>query len=73
MINYHLIFHFTYFKSKAVVDYVLSETNSSKLHYVGYSQGTTSFLTFLAEKPEYNDKIHAASLLVDFIRILCNF
>lgn len=36
---------------------------SSKLHYVGYSQGTTSLLVLLSEKPEYNDKIHIASLM----------
>lgn len=48
----------------AVTEYVLRQTNNTKLHYVGYSQGTTSFLTFLAERPEYNAKIHAASLMV---------
>lgn len=47
----------------AVIDYVLAKTNSSKLHYCGYSQGTTSLLVLLSERPEYNDKIHAASLM----------
>lgn len=47
----------------AVIDYVLDKTNSSKLYYIGYSQGTTSLLVMLSEFPEYNDKIYAASLM----------
>lgn len=47
----------------AIVDYILAKTNASKLYYIGYSQGTTSLLVMLSERPEYNDKIYAASLL----------
>lgn len=47
----------------AAIDYILRKTMNSKLHYVGYSQGTTSLLVLLSEKPEYNDKIHIASLM----------
>lgn len=47
----------------AIVDYILAKTNASKLYYIGYSQGTTSLLVMLSERPEYNDKIYAASLM----------
>lgn len=47
----------------AVIDFVLATTNSSKLYYIGYSQGTTSLMVLLSEKPEYNEKIYAASLM----------
>lgn len=47
----------------AAIDYILQETSSSKLHYHGYSQGTTTLFVLLSEKPEYNDKIHVAALM----------
>lgn len=47
----------------AVIDYILEKTMNTKLYYVGYSQGTTSIMVLLSEKPEYNDKIHIASLM----------
>lgn len=47
----------------AVIDYILEKTMHSKLHYIGYSQGTTSLLVLLSERPEYNDRIHIASLM----------
>lgn len=47
----------------AVIDYILKETATEKLHYVGISQGTTALMVLLTEKPEYNDKIHVASML----------
>lgn len=47
----------------AIIDYVLAKTNTSKVGYIGYSQGTTSLLVMLSERPEYNDKIYAASLM----------
>lgn len=40
-----------------MIDYVLGETNYEKLHYIGHSQGTTSFWVMASELPEYNDKI----------------
>lgn len=47
----------------AVIDYILEKTSQPKLYYIGYSQGTTSLLVLLSEKPEYNDKIYVASLM----------
>lgn len=51
------------FDLPAVITYILANTNSSKLYYVGYSQGTTSLMVMLSEFPEYNNKIYAASLM----------
>lgn len=51
----------------AIIDYVINETNSEKTYYIGYSQGTTSIMILLSMKPEYNDKIYAASLLAPAI------
>lgn len=47
----------------ATVDFILNETKSSKVFYVGHSQGSTSFLVFLSTHPEYNDKLAQAHLL----------
>ncbi|XP_055295720.1 lipase 1-like [Sitodiplosis mosellana] len=47
----------------AVIDYILKETGNEKLYYIGYSQGSTSIMVLLSEKPEYNAKIYAASLM----------
>lgn len=51
------------FDQPAVIDYILAKTNASKLYYVGFSQGTTSLLVMLSQRPEYNNKIYAASLM----------
>lgn len=51
------------FDQPAIIDYILKETNNKKLYYVGHSQGTTTLLTLLSEKPKYNNKIIAASLM----------
>ncbi|XP_037051234.1 lipase 3-like [Bradysia coprophila] len=47
----------------AVIDYILYKTGHSKLYYLGHSQGTTNLLVLLSERPEYNQKIYAASLM----------
>ncbi|XP_044739785.1 lipase 3-like [Chrysoperla carnea] len=39
------------------IDYILELTNQKELNVVGYSQGTTSLLVMLSEKPEYNEKV----------------
>ncbi|CAK1555214.1 unnamed protein product [Leptosia nina] len=41
----------------ATVDYILNETNSKELYYVGFSQGTTTFYVMNALKPEYSKKV----------------
>lgn len=47
----------------AVIDFILSETNSDKLKYIGHSQGTTILIVMLSSKPEYNEKIDIAGLM----------
>ncbi|XP_055307113.1 lipase 3-like [Sitodiplosis mosellana] len=47
----------------AVIDYVRHETGNSKVFLVGHSQGTTTLMALLAELPEYNQYIAAASLM----------
>lgn len=47
----------------ASIDYILNITDHQKLHYIGYSQGTTSFLVLMSMRPEYNQKIIEANLL----------
>lgn len=43
----------------AAIDYVLTKTNTSQLHYIGYSMGTTLFFIFASERPEYQHKIRS--------------
>lgn len=47
----------------ALVDYVLDQTEASKLFYIGHSQATSAYMAWLSEQPEYNSKIAAASML----------
>ncbi|XP_031765303.2 lipase 1-like isoform X2 [Galleria mellonella] len=39
-----------------IVDYILELTGHSKLHYIGHSQGCTSFFVLNSLRPEYNEK-----------------
>lgn len=66
-----------------MIDFVLSRTGQSKVHYIGHSQGTTAFFIMGAIRPEYNNKIrtmHAlapvafmSNLVSPFIRMLSPF
>lgn len=48
----------------AMIDYILKETGSEKLHYVGHSQGATTFLVLNSMQPDYGQKtIKSAHLL----------
>lgn len=47
----------------AVTDYVLEQTGASKLFFIGHSQGTSAYMAWLSERPEYNQKVAAGSLL----------
>jgi lysosomal acid lipase/cholesteryl ester hydrolase len=46
-----------YFDVPAMIDFVLNHTKSSKLFYIGHSQGTSSILVLLSKRPEYNQKV----------------
>lgn len=47
----------------AMIDYILEKTQNQQIHYIGHSQGTTTLLVLLSEKPEYNNKLQSAHLL----------
>lgn len=51
------------FDLPAMLDYVTSYKNVGRLHYIGHSQGTTSFFVMASERPEYNRKILLMSAL----------
>lgn len=55
----------------AKIDFILKETNSQSLHYVGYSQGTAVFMIFISSKPEYSAKLKSTHLLAPAI-YLCH-
>ncbi|EAT35487.1 AAEL012340-PA [Aedes aegypti] len=60
--NMHAFWQFSwheigYYDLPAMVDYTLNQTNQSKLHYIGHSQGTTTFFVMASTRPEYNEKI----------------
>ncbi|KAL4715160.1 hypothetical protein ACJJTC_012207 [Scirpophaga incertulas] len=52
-----------YYDLPAMVDYVIKETGAPKIHYIGFSQGTTAFWVMTSMRPEYNDKIIAMQAL----------
>ncbi|KAE9542562.1 hypothetical protein AGLY_002473 [Aphis glycines] len=43
----------------ATIDYILSITNSTQLHYIGYSMGSCVFFIMASERPEYQPKIRS--------------
>ncbi|XP_055918939.1 lipase 1-like [Eupeodes corollae] len=45
------------FDIPAMIDFILRNTDSEKLMYVGHSQGTTILFVMCSIRPEYNDKI----------------
>ncbi|XP_063830435.1 lipase 3-like [Ostrinia nubilalis] len=48
----------------AMIDYVLEESKTQNMYYIGHSSGTTALFALLSTRPEYNDKIvmmHALS------------
>lgn len=47
------------FDYPATFEYIRRMTNQSKLYVVAHSQGTSALMALLAEKPEFNDQIHA--------------
>ncbi|CAG9784621.1 unnamed protein product [Diatraea saccharalis] len=52
-----------YYDLPAMIDYILKETGVPKIHYIGFSQGTTAFWVMTSTRPEYNDKIIAMQAL----------
>lgn len=55
------------FDLPASIDYVLHETNRTSLHYIGHSQGTTSFFILGSERPEYMKKIFLMQALAPIV------
>lgn len=40
-----------------MIDYALARSGQDRLHYVGHSQGSTSFFVMTSLRPQYNQKI----------------
>lgn len=55
----------------ATIDYILANTGQSQLHYVAYSQGTTTFMMLLSQQPSYNHRIMTSHLMGPGV-YLCN-
>ncbi|XP_068140647.1 lipase 3 [Drosophila tropicalis] len=47
----------------AMLDYSLSESNQTSLHFVAHSQGTTTFFVLMSSLPWYNEKVRSVHLL----------
>ncbi|XP_066249516.1 lipase 3-like [Euwallacea similis] len=63
--NEQLFFDFSYhdlgvFDLPAIIDFILISTNTTKIRYVGFSEGTTQFFVMTSERPQYNSKIKKA-------------
>ncbi|XP_013200008.1 lipase 3 [Amyelois transitella] len=53
-----------------IIDHIIATTGQPKLHYIGHSQGSTTFLVLNSLRPEYNDKFisfHAMAPAAFFI------
>lgn len=51
------------FDIPAMIDYILLQTGTKKLHYIGHSEGSSVFVVMGSKKPVYNNKIKTATLL----------
>ncbi|XP_050361921.1 lipase 1-like [Nymphalis io] len=40
----------------ALVNFIIANTGQQKMHYIGHSQGTTTFLVLNSLRPEFNEK-----------------
>lgn len=47
----------------AMLDYALAASNTSSLHFVAHSQGTTTYFVLMSSLPWYNDKVRSVHLL----------
>ena len=47
----------------AMLDYVIEQTGKEKIHYVGHSMGTTTFMAMNAMDQSWADKVELAVLL----------
>ncbi|KAG5674587.1 hypothetical protein PVAND_004541 [Polypedilum vanderplanki] len=52
-----------YYDLKAIIDFILENTNANKIFFVGYSQGNTELLVLLSMRPQYNEVIDQAHLM----------
>uniref|UniRef100_A0A1I8Q818 Lipase n=1 Tax=Stomoxys calcitrans TaxID=35570 RepID=A0A1I8Q818_STOCA len=55
----------------AKLDYVMKQTQQKKLHYVGYSQGTTAFMMALSTIPRLNGVMKTSHLLAP-VAFMCH-
>ncbi|CAK1590789.1 unnamed protein product [Parnassius mnemosyne] len=53
----------------AIIDYILNETGSSKINYVGFSQGARIFFIMCSETSGYCDKITVSINLAPAVRV----
>lgn len=47
----------------AMIDYITAVTGQERMHYIGHSQGTTSFFVMGSQRPAYNDRIISMNAL----------
>lgn len=53
----------------AIIDYIIAATNRPSMHYIGHSQGCTSFFIMMDYRPEYNAKIASMHALAPAVFI----
>lgn len=47
----------------AIIDYITEITGQNRMHYIGHSQGSTSFFVLMSERQEYNARIISMNAL----------
>lgn len=47
----------------ALVNHIVRTTGEQKMHYIGYSQGTTAFLVLNALQPQFNERFYSFQAL----------
>lgn len=67
----------------ATIDFILEHTKFLRIHYIGHSQGVTTFFVMTSEKPEYNKKIFLMTAMAppvfmghnnnELVKISCSF
>lgn len=55
------------------IDYIINKTGQEKINFIGHSQGVTVFMAFMAELPEYNDKIIVMHAMSPTISLKLNY
>lgn len=67
-VNHPRFWHFDWheialYDLPAMMDFITNKTGQERMHYVGFSQGTTTYFVLMSTNPEFNERILSGHML----------